>query len=258
VRLWDNSLAIVGLLLNCLGLLMTWRTRDSVRYLYTTVYFGSFLVLDSLRGVVFFKFGRYSTEYFLAYWFADCLARLLVCLAALEFIELALGRSTPQIAKPAFFLSRLFVVVASGIVFISYCVPRLTNREGGFEVKLAIYLPSTLLVLLAWIAYGRRGRFGLQPRMIIAALGLNSVISTAALTMQHFAVTVDNHQVQLIVSIATRVGPIAFLIMEALWLYAVTCLGPPKPTEAREGELIRASDSPSTLTVAFARATEEA
>jgi hypothetical protein len=258
MRLWDSGLLTVTLLLNCLGLVMTWRARGSVRYLYTTVYFASFLALDPLRCVVFFKFGHASTEYFLTYWFADYLARLLLCLAALEFIELALGGSRPQIAKPAFFLLRLFAVAASGIVFIVYCVPRLTSRGGHFEFELAIYLPSTLLVLLAWMAFAQRGRYELQPRILVAALGLNSVINLAAITMQQLAITVESHQLKLIVSIATRAGPVVFLIMEALWVYAVTCLGPPQEAEAREGEWIRASDSPSTLTVAFTRAKEEA
>jgi hypothetical protein len=257
LRFWDSGLWIVIAALNCLALFMTWRTRGFVRYPYATLYLGAILLLDALRGVFFIKFGLLSTEYYLAYWFTDYLARLLVCLAALEFIELALEGSRPQIARSAFFLSRLFVVVASGIVFISYCAPRLTNREGRLEFQLAIYLSSTLLVLLAWIAYGRRGRFELQPRMLIAAMGLNSAIYTAGMTMQHFAFTVAGRQAQPIVDIAMRSGPVGFLVLEGLWLYAVTRLGPPKATEAHEAELIPASDRPSTLTVAFTRAKEE-
>jgi hypothetical protein len=215
------------------------------------------LLLDPFSAVFYFKFGLHSLQFFLAYWFAEYLARLLLCLAALELIELALDGSRLGIAKPAFILSRLFVVVASGIVVISYYLPRLTNREGRFEFQLAIYVPSTLLVLLAWIAYGRRRRFELLPCMLIAAFGLTSAINIASLAMQQFALTVLGHQAGFVWNITRRASPVGALLLRALWLYAITFLGPPKTTEAREGEWIRAGDRPSALTVALARGKEE-
>ncbi len=255
MNFWDGVQGF-GLALACVVLFMTWRRRVVARYSYATLYLASILLLDPLRAVFRLKFGLLSNEYYLAFWFGDYFARLLACLVALQFIELALEGSRLRIARLTFLLSRLFVVVVSGIAFISYYVPRLADRAGRFEFQLFIYLPATLLVLLAWIAYGRRGRSELQPRLLIAAIGLSSAVTLVSLALSHFAVVMNGHT-PLTLFFALHGGPIGFLVMAALWLYAVTCLGPADAVEAREGEFVRASGSLSVLAAVFNRAKEE-
>ncbi|GEM_PF-2336264 len=254
---WEG-LGFVTTGLICLTLFMAWRRRGLSKYPYAFLYLASFLILDPLRLVFYFKSGASSPEYFLVYWVADYPSRLLVSLAAMQFIELALEGSSLQIPRSAFVLSRFIVVVASGIVFVSYCIPRLFSRQGRFEYHLFLYAPSALLIILAWIACARLGRseHALQPRMLLAALGLNSAIFSSSIAMNQFAL--DVHGRTPLISNFAQHGPQAgFLIMEMLWLYAVTCFEIPRAAEIRGRELIRASGSPLTLAAVFNRAKEE-
>ncbi len=252
----EEVVLIAVLALVCWTLFMMWRKRILARYPYATLYLASFVLLNPLRWMFCVKFGFWSTENFLAYWLGDYVPRLLVSLAAVQFIELALEESRLQIGRSTFLLARLIVVVVSGFVLISYYIPRLTNPQGRSAYKLFLYFPSTLLIFLAWIAYRRCDRSELQPRLLIAAIGLNSAINMASLAMHAFSLTVGG-RTQFLLNFTLPAEPIAFLVMELLWLYAAISLDPPNAIEARERELVRASGSLSVLAAVFSRAKEE-
>jgi hypothetical protein len=180
------------------------------RHVYLQLYIACLVLGDLVKILCMRTYGLTSNQYFLSYYLADYLVVVLKYLAILSIFELVLENSPlREIARRSFLL--LFAILGG----LSCGVVPTSNPNFLAEFYQNIHFAAVVLTVMLCLTLAHLRVANPQLRMLIYGFGVSAAIQASGFALRNL-ISQD-----LMVQVNRRLGPMAALIMLALWCYAL-------------------------------------
>ncbi len=180
------------------------------RHVYLQFFVACMVVGDLVKLLCMRTYGVRSKQYFLTYYVADYLVVVLKYLAILSIFEIILeGSPLREIARRAFLLLfAILGVMSCGLIPTGS--PNLLAEFGQNIHFAAVVLTAMLCITLAHLRVSNP-----QLRMLVYGFGVSAAIQAGGWALRNL-ISQD-----LMMELNRRLGPLATVIMLALWSYAL-------------------------------------